>query len=168
MRISLDEHGSKIRKVSRCRPIASNETILTTKQEFFFTKVAPVQSMTDIKHVLLGFWLMMHSGMFISSYTTVYFFVNNFFFRMFIFQWIRYSKVLDCFLVEKLVRTQLGEWRTGVIQNVYRCAQWAHGVLFYLLKFNVSFIKKGCVSHKWLLFSNEINFCSHGISLFLL
>ena len=113
MRISLDEHGSKIWKVSRCRPIASNETILTTKQEFFFTKVALVQSMTDIKHVLLGFWLMMHSGMFISSYTTVYFFVNNFFFRMFIFQWIRYSKVLNCFLVEKLVRTQLGEWRTG-------------------------------------------------------
>ena len=31
----------------------SNETILATKQEFFFTKVAPVQSPTDI--VLLGF-----------------------------------------------------------------------------------------------------------------
>ena len=29
-------------------PIVSNETILATKQEFFFTKVAPVQSITDI------------------------------------------------------------------------------------------------------------------------
>ena len=77
MRISLDEHGSKIWKVSRCRPTVSNETILTTKQEFFFTKVAPVQSLTDI--VLLGLWLMMHSGMFIFSYNT-FFFVNNIFF----------------------------------------------------------------------------------------
>ena len=31
----------------------SNETILATKQGFFFTKVAPVQSITDI--ALLGF-----------------------------------------------------------------------------------------------------------------
>ena len=53
MRISLDGYGSKIRKVSRCRPAVSNETILVTKQDFFFTKVAPVQSITDIE--LLGF-----------------------------------------------------------------------------------------------------------------
>ena len=52
-RISLNQYGSKIRKVSRCRPTVSNETILETKQEFFFTKGAPVQSITDI--VLLGF-----------------------------------------------------------------------------------------------------------------
>ena len=31
----------------------SNETILATKQEFFVTKVAPVQSITDT--VILGF-----------------------------------------------------------------------------------------------------------------
>ena len=43
--------------VSRCRPTVWNETILATKQEFFFTKVAPVQSITDI--VLLGFWLIL-------------------------------------------------------------------------------------------------------------
>ena len=49
----MDNNGSKIRKVSRYRPTVSNETILATKQEFFFTKVAPVQSITDI--VLLGF-----------------------------------------------------------------------------------------------------------------
>ena len=52
VRISF-ENGSKIRKVSRCRPTVSNEPILATKQEFFFAKVAPVQSITDI--VLMGF-----------------------------------------------------------------------------------------------------------------
>ena len=35
----------------------SNETILATTQEFFFTKVAPAQSITDI--VLLGFSLIL-------------------------------------------------------------------------------------------------------------
>ena len=37
------------------RPTVSNETILATKQEFFFTKVALVQGITDI--VILGFLL---------------------------------------------------------------------------------------------------------------
>ena len=37
-------------------------------QEFFFTKIAPVESITDV--VLLDFLLMLLSGMFISSYTT--------------------------------------------------------------------------------------------------
>ena len=57
MRISLDGFDSKIRKVSRCRPTVSNETILATKQEFFFTKIAHTQSITDI--VLLAFGLIM-------------------------------------------------------------------------------------------------------------
>ena len=56
-----------------------NETILATKQEFFFTKLAPVQSITGI--VLLGFSLILLPGMFISYYTIIYFFVNNFFFE---------------------------------------------------------------------------------------
>ena len=51
--ISLDGCGSKIRKVSRCRPAVSNVTILATRQEFFFTKVAPVQCIADI--ALLNF-----------------------------------------------------------------------------------------------------------------
>ena len=51
--MSLDGYVSKIWKVSRWRPTVSNETILATKQEFLFTKVAPVQSMTDSP--LLGF-----------------------------------------------------------------------------------------------------------------
>ena len=53
VRIFLDEYGSKKRKVSRCRPTVSDKTIQATKQEFFFTKVVPVQSITDI--ALLGF-----------------------------------------------------------------------------------------------------------------
>ena len=55
----------------------SNGTIVATKQEFFFTKVAPVQSITDI--ILLGFSLILLLGMFISHYTIICFFVNNFF-----------------------------------------------------------------------------------------
>ena len=50
--MSLDGYGSKTRKVSRCRPAVSNETILATRQEFFFTKVAPVQSITDIAFLI--------------------------------------------------------------------------------------------------------------------
>ena len=90
MRISLDGYGSKIRKVSRCRPTVSNETILATKQEFFFTKVAPVQSITDI--VLLGFWLILLPWMFISSYTTIYFFVKSFFSNVY----ISVSTIFEC------------------------------------------------------------------------
>ena len=73
-------------------------TILVTKQEFFFTRVAPIQSITDI--VILAFWLILLPWMFISSYTTIYFFVKIFFFeclyfseydiRMFLFAfWLR-------------------------------------------------------------------------------
>ena len=51
--VSFDEYGYKIRKVSRFRPTVSNKTILATTQEFFFTKVTPVQSITEI--VLLDF-----------------------------------------------------------------------------------------------------------------
>ena len=54
-------------EVSRWRPAVSNKTILATRQEFFFTNVASVQCITDI--VLLDFWLMLLSWMFISSYT---------------------------------------------------------------------------------------------------
>ena len=79
VRISLDGYGSKIRNVRRCRSTVSNETILATKQDFFFTKVSSVQSITDI--LLLGFWLTLLPWMFILSYTTIYFFINSFFFE---------------------------------------------------------------------------------------
>ena len=68
-------YGYKIRKVSRCRPDVSNKNILATSQEVFFTKAAPLQSITDI--TLLIFSLILVSGMFISSYITIYFFVKK-------------------------------------------------------------------------------------------
>ena len=42
----------------------SNETILATKNEFFFTKVVPEQNVTDI--ALLGFSLILLPEIFIS------------------------------------------------------------------------------------------------------
>ena len=76
--ISLDVYGSKIRKARRCRPVASNETNLATRQEFYLTKVATVQSINGI--ILLDFSLIQLSWMFISCYTTIYFFVKKFIF----------------------------------------------------------------------------------------
>ena len=44
-----------------------------------------------------------------------------------IFKWIWYPHVFICFLVEKYfihwIRTQLGEWRGKVMQNVCRCIE---------------------------------------------
>ena len=45
--IKLEGYGSKIRKASRSRPAVPNEIILATRQEFFFTKVTSVKSITD-------------------------------------------------------------------------------------------------------------------------
>ena len=56
---------------------ASSETTLATKEKFFFTKVAPVESIADI--ALLGFSLIPLPGKFVSYYTIIYFFINNFF-----------------------------------------------------------------------------------------
>ena len=53
-----------------------NEKLLATKQKFSFKRVAPIQSITDI--VLLGFWLMLLSWMFISYYSNIYFYVKEF------------------------------------------------------------------------------------------
>ena len=71
----MDGYGSKIRKVSRCRPVVSNETLLATKQEFFFTKVAPVQSMADT--VPSGFWL--------NNFFFEYLYFSEYGIRMFLF-----------------------------------------------------------------------------------
>ena len=49
----------KYRKASKCRPSVSNEIILATRQNFFYAKVAPVKSITNI--ILLEFWLMLLS-----------------------------------------------------------------------------------------------------------
>ena len=99
------------------------ETILATNQEIFFCK-----SSLRTKHnwhYAIGFLIYTAPLNVYFYYITIYFFVKNFFFRILIFQWIRYSNVI-CFLVEAIhyVRTQLGGWRGGsVIQNVYRCVQ---------------------------------------------
>ena len=62
----------------------------SNKQEFFFAKLAPVESITDI--ILFDFWLILLSWMFILSYITIYFFVKKFSFFQ-IFQLIWYSDV---------------------------------------------------------------------------
>ena len=78
--------------------------------------------------------------MFISSYTTIYFFVNKFFFLKFIFSeydirmflfvfWLRNRPSIKC----------VHNWGNGggraegVIQNVYRCVQGEKGVTPHLL-----------------------------------
>ena len=123
MRISLEGYGSKIRKVTRCRSTESNETILATKQDIFFTKVAPVQSITDI--VILSFWLILLSWMFISSYTTICFFVKNFFLNVY----ISVKTIFECsymffgWEIGHPLSTYATRGMNGVIQNVYRCVQ---------------------------------------------
>ena len=76
--ISLDVYGSKIWKASRCRHAASNVTNLATRQEFYLTKATTVQSINGI--ILLDFSLILLSWMFISCYTTIYFFIKEFIF----------------------------------------------------------------------------------------
>ena len=78
-------------EVSRCRPAVSNKTVLAANQKFFFAKVARIQSITDI--ALLDFWLMLFSGTFISSYTTIYFFVKKSIFSNF---YISVYTILEC------------------------------------------------------------------------
>ena len=76
----------------------SNEIILATRQEFLFTKVAPVQSINYV--VLLDFWLMLLFWIFISSYTIIYIFRRKiYFFECFYFS--KYDMSLDVFGWEK-------------------------------------------------------------------
>ena len=96
--ISLDGYSSKIRKVKKFRSTVSNKTILGTKEEFFFAKVAPVKK--HKWHFTLRFWLILLPWMLILSYINIYFLVNIVFFeclyfseydiRMFLFAfWLR-------------------------------------------------------------------------------
>ena len=99
MRISLDMYSSKIRRVSRHRPTVSNEIFLETKQEFFFTKVVPCAR--DNWHFIIGFLINTapRNVHFILDYDL--YFLKEFFFWMFIFQWLQYSNVLICLFVKK-------------------------------------------------------------------
>ena len=110
----------------------SNETILATKQEFFFTKVAPVQSITDI--VLLGFSLILLPGMFISYYTIIYFFVNNFFSNVY----ISVNTIFECsylsfgWEIGHPLSMYVTRGMEGVIQDVYRCVQGKRGITLHV------------------------------------
>ena len=95
--ISLDGYGSKIWKVSRCRLAVQYGTILATKQEFFFAKLIPMQSITGI--VLLVFLF------------------------IFLFQWIRYSNVVICFFGWEIGHS-LSTWATeGMEEGHPKCVQ---------------------------------------------
>ena len=130
---SLDRYSSKTREVSRCRPAVSNVTILATRQEFFFTKVASVQSITDI--VLLDFWLMLPSWIFISSYSSIYFFV-----KILIFSnvYISVNTIFECLYTsfrwerdhQLSTYATVGGW--WIIQNAYSCVQGERGVTSHL------------------------------------
>ena len=84
---------SKIRKVSTCRPAVSNETIIPTRQEFFFTNVAPVQRISDI--VLLDFSI--NAGL-LNDYFVLHY--HLLFCKKIVFSNVHIS-VNTCFLVEK-------------------------------------------------------------------
>ena len=77
--IRVEIKNSEFKNIEFHNFTVSTETIISTKQEFFFTKVDPVQSMTDIAP--LGFSLILLPGMLISYYTIIYFFVIFFFFE---------------------------------------------------------------------------------------
>ena len=120
--IPLDGYGSKIRKVNRCRPTVSNGTMLATKQEFFFTKVSPVQSIFDIE--LLDFLLIRFP-----FNTTIYFFVKNYFFsECFYFSEYSIRMLLFVFWLRNTSSTKYVRNWGVVIQNVYRCVQRDRGI----------------------------------------
>ena len=66
--------------------------ILATRRGFFFTKVAPVQSITDI--ALLDFWLTPLFCMFIASYTAINLFREEIYF--FLSVYISVNLIFEC------------------------------------------------------------------------
>ena len=107
-------YGSKIRKGSRCRPVASNETNLATRQ-FYFTKVATEQSING--NILLDFSLILLSWMFISCYTTFYFFVKKFIFSN---VYVPVNAIFEC------LDTFFG-WDRGNPLSTYATGRWTDG-----------------------------------------
>ena len=117
--ISLNGYGSKIRKVGTCRPTVSNEAILATRQEFFFTKVAPVQSITEINAALLNVYFILHHHLFFVKkyiFPNVYISVNTIFkcFYM-LFGWERDHQVSTYATYEGMgeSRLHLRTWGVG-------------------------------------------------------
>ena len=120
----------------------SNGTIVATKQEFFFTKVALVQSITDI--VLLGFSLILLPGMFISYYTIIYFFVKNFFSNVY----ISVNTIFECsylsfgWEIGHPLSMYVTRGIEGFMQNVYRYVQGESGITLhvYVPTYTISFM----------------------------
>ena len=119
--IRVKRKNTKFKNIEFHDFTVSNETILATKQEFFFAQVAPVQSITDI--VLLGFSLILLPGMFISYYTIIYFFVKNFFSNVY----ISVNTIFECsylsfgWEIGHPLSRYVTRGMEGVIQNVCRC-----------------------------------------------
>ena len=158
--IFLDGYGSKIRKVNRCRPALSNENIVATRQKGFFYK-------SNIS--VLDFWLMLLSWMFILSYTTIYFFVKKFIFSD---VYISVNTIFECFYMffgwevshqlsllttsggmkghPKCIQPLTGGGgvtphvfeRTYTVSFHFLAGFLSCGILFYLYKFNLTFIQK--------------------------
>ena len=126
--------------------------------------------------------------MFISSYTVIYFFVNNFFSECLYFSVIfkcsylsfgwEIGYPLSMYVTRRIkgAHPKCVQLRTGgekaFTPHAYECTYTislhvlSYGVLFYLQKFNLTFIRKKCVCQKWLFFSNDITFCCNKTSFF--
>ena len=115
---TLDEYSFKMRKVSKCRPAVSNETILATSQEFIFTKYS--RTMHNW-HFTIGFLInaTLLPCFFHPMLPFIHFFVNQF---IFLDPYISVNEVLEPFLVEKRAITQirkqlLGGWKSSKMRT---------------------------------------------------
>ena len=71
--MSLDWYGSKTRKESKYRTAVSNETILATRQETFFTKKNP--SAKHYWRFIIGF--LINAALLNFYFVKIYFFVKK-------------------------------------------------------------------------------------------
>ena len=123
--IFLKIFGSKIWKVSRCRPAVSNETILAVRQELLFTKNT---SRTKHNwHCIIGFLINAALlNVFFNLLYHLFFCKEIYFFECLYFSEYDIRMSLYVFLVEKgainHVRTQLAtSGRLGAIKNACSC-----------------------------------------------
>ena len=163
--------------------------LLETKQVVFFIKVAPVQSITDI--ALLGLSLILLPWMFISSYTTIVYFILHYylFFRKEFLSnvYISVNTIFKCYLSFclrnkpsiKYVRNWgngggsskmwIGAYKGRGVSRLMWRTHWHYLFSCFCLMVScficrnliLPLFKKGACVQKWLFFSNEINFCYH-------
>ena len=119
--ISLDGYGCKIRKVSSCRPAVSSKTILTTRQEFFFTKLTGFL----INAALLNVYFILHYHIFFAKeiYFNVYISLNTIFECLYMFfGWERGHQLRTYATVGGIkgaIQNAYSYERGGVTSNVY-------------------------------------------------